>query len=127
MQNQIEVFLRITEIICGLFYLFYGVNGFFQFVAIPSPSERALEFLKALDKAQFIMPSIKIIEIVAGFLFLFSFHGALAWLLMSPIVFNILGYQWILNKKEKLLPILILFMHLVLYYKYFDVLKNIII
>jgi hypothetical protein len=117
-------FLRGIEILTGVFYLVFGLDGFFKKLPMPEPSSQAKEFLAVIDRSGFILPSIKFIEILVGFCFIFSFQGHLAWCLLSPIVFNILGYHLKVNKKELLMPFFILLMHLFLFYKYYSTLRS---
>lgn len=111
--------LRGVEILAGIFYLVFGIDGFLKKLPIPEPSIKAKEFLAAIEQARFILPAVKIIEIIVGLCFLFAFKGVLAWCLLSPIVFNILGYHFFINKKEKLMPFFILSVQIILFYKYY--------
>jgi hypothetical protein len=118
-------FLRVVEVLTGLFYLTYGLDGFIKKLPLPVPSEKAKEFLLAIEKTGFILPTVKTIEIVSGLCFIFAFQAPLAWCFLSPVVFNILGYQVMLNKRERLFPLLMLILHLLLLFKYFPIFERI--
>lgn len=112
--------LRALEIIIGLYYLTFGIDGFLKKIPLPQPSERGLRFLIALEEAGYVLLSVKILEIVVGLAWLTGFGGGLAWFIFTPILFNILAYHWWLNRQERMLPLVLLLGHLVLAYKYHD-------
>jgi dipeptide/tripeptide permease len=111
--------LRAVEILAGLFYLVYGIDGFLKKLPMPEPSLKAKEFLIAIENTRFILPIVKLIEILVGLCFIFNFKAAIAWCLLSPLVYNILGYHFMLNKKEKIFPFFIMGLHLLLFYRYY--------
>jgi hypothetical protein len=64
MNFYLEAGLRI---ILGFQLMFWGLNGFFNWVKIP-PSGPVIEnFVSACIQTKFIMPTVKIFEIVFGF------------------------------------------------------------
>jgi hypothetical protein len=116
--------LRGLEVVGGVFYLAFGIDGFLKKIPLPEPSIKAKEFLKMIEDSFFIFPTIKLIEIIVGVCFIFGFHAPVAWCFLSPIVFNILGYHFFINKKEILMPVFIIILHLMLFFKYFSILRN---
>lgn len=112
MTNYFELALRW---IVGLQMIFWGLNGFFHWKQIP-PSAPAIDnFTQACFESRFIMPTVKVFEIIFGAFLLINLATPLALALLSPIVFVITGLHLLHNKKgwEVLLPLSVPFMILV--------------
>lgn len=108
---------RLLEIVIGLYYFAMGVDGFIKKLPIPTPSERALKFLMALEETQYVLFLVKVIELGVGLAWIMGVQSGLAWLVFTPIWFNIILYHLILNKREVLMPILIFLTHVFLAFK----------
>ncbi len=117
--------LRWLEIIVGVYYLIFGFDGFVKKIPLPAPSEKGLKFLVAIDEAKYILLTVKLIEITVGLAWLIGFGSGLAWILLTPIWFNILAYHLYLNKKEAVLPVWLILTHLGLAYKNWDYLSHV--
>lgn len=109
------IFFRSTEIIYGLFWLFSSLNAHFQWKKIPFVSNEMDEFITACHKTKFIMPTVKIVELIVGVLLLFSFTN-LALVLILPIVYGIIGLHLFFNKKNGVLIFTILTPFMILFY-----------
>lgn len=94
--------------VLGLQFIFWGFNGFFHWKSIP-PSPPFIEhFSEACVQSKFIMPLVKILEIVGGVLLLTKYYAFLGLYLLAPIVVVISGLHWFHNQKKSwqvLLPI----------------------
>lgn len=110
--------LRWIEFAAGFYYLIFGIDGFLKKIPLPRPSDKALRLLIALDETKYILFSVKIIEIMVGMAWISGYAGGLAWLLMSPVLFNILAYHIFLNRKEVVLPLVLAATHLIIAYRY---------
>lgn len=95
--------LEYIEIACrwifALQMVFWGLNGFFHWFAIPPSSEAVDRFVKACIDAKFIMPTVKIIEIVCGIFLLCKFAVLLNVLIFAPLVFVITLLHLLHNPK----------------------------
>lgn len=91
---------RILELLIGAFFTFHGLNGFLHWFAIPGQSPAFERFIQALIEARFIMPVVKVIEIVAGILLVMGFWSLLATAMLAPLVFVIVGAHLILNPEK---------------------------
>jgi len=96
--------------------LFWGLNGFFHWKAIPPSADFINEFTEACVKSGFIMPTVKIFEVVFGSLLLTGFARGISLIALAPIVFVITGLHVRHNKKawEVLVPISLPFLILVI-------------
>ena len=87
----------VSRILLGLIFLVFGVNGLVMaatgsgFIPMPPPSPEMGAVFGGLFAAKYLMPLVKIIEVITGLLFLFNKKINLALVLMGPIVVNILG------------------------------------
>ncbi len=123
MNIDLLLVFRLLEFLCGVYYLIFGIDGFVKKIPLPTPSPAAIQFLSALENSKYILPLVKSIEIGVGLCFIFQFQQPLAWCLLSPIVVNILGYHFFLNKKEIVMPLVILISHLIMGIKYYSHLR----
>jgi hypothetical protein len=117
--------LRWIEIAAGLYYLVFGLDGFFKRIPLPSPSERGMAFLKALDEAKYVLFTVKVIEILVGLAWILGVASGLAWIVFTPILVNILAYHLLVNRKELGLPMILLVIHMLLAYKHWEILIRI--
>ncbi|WII72588.1 hypothetical protein QJS83_01725 [Bdellovibrio sp. 22V] len=96
MSEYIEIGLRW---IFGFQMLFWGLNGFFHWVPIP-PSPKVIDdFVAACMQTRFILPTVKIIEIVFGAFLLFNFIVPVSLLVFAPIMFVVSGLHLLHNPK----------------------------
>ena len=116
--------LRSIEILVGLYYLVFGVDGFLKKIPLPPPSGPALRFLIALEEAVYVMPTVKIIEIGVGLAWILGVKTGLAWVIFTPVLVNILAFHWFLNRRERLMPLVWLGAHLLLAFKNQDYLQS---
>ena len=114
--------LEWTEIIfrwiLGLQLVFWGLNGFFHWKEIPPSTDFINEFSDVCFRSRFILPTVKIFEIVFGALLLTGAYTLLALVALAPIIFVISGLHLLHNKKswEVLLPITLPFLIIVILY-----------
>ncbi|WP_347358719.1 hypothetical protein [Bdellovibrio sp.] len=96
MADYIEIACRW---ILGLQMFFWGLNGFFHWVKVP-PSDPAIDrFVQACIDTRFIMPTVKIFEIIGGALLVLHIGVPLTLALLSPIMFVVTGLHILHNPK----------------------------
>lgn len=101
----------------GIFYCYHGLNGFFHFQKLPQVSERMEKFLKNIEETQFILPTVKMIEIISGVMLIANQAPFLAAILLLPIVFGITASQILFNfKKGKGITVVVVIPFLVYLY-----------
>lgn len=84
MIDYIEMGLRW---IFGLQMVFWGLNGFFQWVEFPPSSPIIDQFVKACIDTRFIMPVVKVLEVVSGLLIATGILVPLNLAALAPILF----------------------------------------
>jgi putative oxidoreductase len=81
----------------GLIFLVFGANGLMMifagsgFIPMPPPKPEMATIFGGLFGAVYLMPLVKIIEVVAGVMLLSGRYVPLALTLLGPVVVNILG------------------------------------
>ena len=95
--------MEIVDLVCriafGLQMAFWGLNGFFHWVKIP-PSPPVIEkFVEACIETRFIMPVVKVIEIVCGLLLAVGVAVPLNMMIIAPIVFIVTFLHLVHNPK----------------------------
>jgi uncharacterized membrane protein YphA (DoxX/SURF4 family) len=93
--------------ILGLQLTFWGLNGFFHWMKIPPSDDFITRFGDLCFESKFIMPTVKIFEILFGIALLTGWGTMLSLIMLGPIVFVISGLHLFHNKKwwEVLIPI----------------------
>ncbi len=102
--------------VLGLQLLFWGLNGFFQWKAIPACGAFIDRFSDICAQSKFIMPTVKTIEIVFGIALLTGYATLLSLIFLGPIIFVISGLHLLHNRRwwQVLIPITVPYLLLVL-------------
>lgn len=95
---ELAVLDLICRLILGLLFVVFGWNGFLHRIPIPPADPRMSRFIAALEETGFLMPTVKIVEILAGTALLVNTFVPLALILLGPVVFVIVGAQLALNR-----------------------------
>lgn len=96
MIDYIEIVFRW---IFGLQMFFWGLNGFFHWVKNPPSSSRIEAFTQACIDTGFIMPVVKMLEILGGAFLLLQFGTTLTLVAFAPLIFVISGLHILHNPK----------------------------
>jgi putative oxidoreductase len=79
-----------VRILFGLMFVVFGLNGFLQFLPMPSVMpEAAKAFAGALMATHYMFPMIKGVEVICGLMLLTNMWVPLALALLAPNVVNI--------------------------------------
>ena len=105
----------IARIILGLIYTVFGLNGFLNFIPLPEMSAGANDFMGALVASGFMMPLIKLTEIVCGVLLLIGRWVPLALVILAPVVLIIVLFHLFLEPSPQGMVVPILSLVLGLY------------
>lgn len=80
---------KIAQVVLGLMFLVFGLNGFLHFIPTPPPSGASGDFAMALFKTGYFFPFLKGVEVICGILLLVNKFATLALLILAPIIINI--------------------------------------
>ncbi|MGE9745635.1 hypothetical protein [Bdellovibrio bacteriovorus] len=95
--------IEYIEIVCrwifGLQMFFWGLNGFFHWVKIPPSDPKIDAFVNACMETRFIMPTVKLMEIIGGAVLLLNFAVPATLVVFAPLIFVISGLHILHNPK----------------------------
>jgi len=84
-----KIFLGI-QIIAGLLLLLFGLNGFFQFLAMPPANVQMTAFTTSVYQTGYIFPLMALFEIITAIAFLTNKYVSLMSVLIMPFMLNAL-------------------------------------
>ena len=82
----------IARLLLGLIFLFFGLNGFLQFLHMPPPTGMALQFVGVLFASHFYV-LIFGVQVLGSLLILVNRFVPLALVLLAPVIVNILCFH----------------------------------
>jgi len=87
-----KVVSTISRYLMGIIFVFFGLNGFLQFLPTPPLTGIAGQYVGALFLPHYLMP-IMFIQLVAGILLIANRFVPLALTLLGPVIVNIFFYH----------------------------------
>jgi len=99
----------IIRILMGCIFFTFGLNGFLNFLPMPSMQGNAGAFIELLITSK-LLYIIKVIEVGCSLLLLSGRYIALALLLLAPIIFNIVWFHIMLAPDGAIMGIVLLTM-----------------
>jgi putative oxidoreductase len=112
-----KIAVVIARILMGVIFVFFGLNGFLQFLKAPLPTGLAGQFLMALFQSHYVW-FICAVQIVGGVLLLVNRYVALALALLGPVIVNIILYHLLLNPTAAQLAVVVTILWFFLFYRY---------
>jgi hypothetical protein len=112
-----KIAVVIARILMGVIVVFFGLNGFLQFLKAPLPTGLAGQFLMALFQSHYVW-FICAVQIVGGVLLLVNRYVPLALTLLGPVIVNIILYHLLLNPAAAQLAVVVTILWLFLFYRY---------
>lgn len=113
----------IARLVLGVIFAVMGFNGFFHFIPMPEMPEAAGGFMGALAATGYMMPLIKIVEIVGGLLLLMGRYIPLGIALLAPVIVNIVLFHLFLAPSGLPIALLLLVAEIYLVWSYRDVFR----
>ena len=117
-----------NRIIFGIFLLFFGLNGLFQFAPMPEVGPEAGAFFGAIASAKLFFPIIGIVEVATGVLLLLNKAVPLALVIVFPILFCAVLFHISLNPEGILFALIGIILNCLLFFsfkeKYSTLLSN---
>ena len=113
---------KVTRIIFGLLMLFFGLNGFFQFMPMGGGEmpEAAMAFFGGVSAITYFLPLKYAVFIFVGLSMLAKKWVPFALILMAPVSVHIVLYH-LFVQPETIFPGLVVFLlNFFLGYKYWD-------
>ncbi|MFC3559364.1 DoxX family membrane protein [Pedobacter jamesrossensis] len=114
-----KIAVIIIRVLLGAMYLFASVSYFMKYMpAGQQMSADQTTFMAGVMASVYLMPLIKITELVSGILLLIGRTAPLAALIIFPITLNIFLYHAFLGPKELPMVALMLIFNLFLFFAY---------
>ena len=96
----------IVRTLLGLPFVVFGLNGFLQFIALPTPPEPASTFIGVLITSKYLYV-VKVLEILGGTMLISGKFVPLGLVILTPIIVNILLYEIFLMGQPGLAAVLL--------------------
>jgi putative oxidoreductase len=87
-----KIAVLIARILLGLIFVFFGVNGYLNFLHAPMPTGQAGQYVGVLA-GTFYMYFVSLVQLVGGVILLSGQFIPLALVLLGPVLVNILLFH----------------------------------
>src|SRR5258708_11098467 len=112
-----KIAVVVARILMGVVFVFFGLNGFLQFLKAPLPTGLAGQFLMALFQSHYVW-FICAVQIVGGVLLLLNRYLPLALALLRPVIVNIILYHLLLYPSAAQLAVVVTILWFCWFYRY---------
>ena len=89
--------LFVIQLLMGLIFFVFGLNGFLNFIPQPPLTGTSLTFFTGLMAAPYFIPVLKGTEVLVGLALLTNRFVALALVVIAPIILQIFLYHTIVD------------------------------
>src|SRR5512137_2263190 len=98
--ESMKIAALIARLLLGLAFLVFGLNGFLQFLPMPTtlPPGPTGQFLSALFAWHFVLV-ISAVQVVGGALLLVNRYVPLAMVLLGPVIVNIFFFHLLMDRR----------------------------
>jgi uncharacterized membrane protein YphA (DoxX/SURF4 family) len=79
----------VVRVLMGLLFLFASITYLFELITPPPPTGAMKTFSDGLDAAVYLMPTVKVVEVLCGLAFVSGKFVPLATVVIAPIIVNI--------------------------------------
>jgi uncharacterized membrane protein YphA (DoxX/SURF4 family) len=87
-----KIAVLVARILLGLIFVFFGLNGFLNFLHAPMPPGQAGQYIGVMF-GSFYMYFVSMVQLVGGVLLLSGLFIPLALVLLGPVLVNILLFH----------------------------------
>jgi len=113
--------VRTVQVLMGIIFFVFGLNGLLMFtmnkgfIPMPPPPAHMEIIMNGFMATKYLMPLVKLLEVVAGLLLLANQFASLALLLLAPIMVNILGLHLAVDPSGAPMAIILTILYLYLF------------
>ena len=108
----------IVRSLMGLLFLLASITYLFKLITPPPLTGSMKTFNDGLQASVYLMPTVKVIELICGLAFLSGRFVPLATVLIAPIIVNILGVSAFLSREGLPVAIFLVLANAFLAYQY---------
>jgi putative oxidoreductase len=112
-----KIAVVIARVLMGLIFVFFGLNGFLQFIKAPLPTGLAGQFLTVFFQSHWVL-FVSGVQLLGGLLLLVNRYVPLALMLLGPVIVNIILYHLLLSSAAAQLAVVVTILWLFLFYRY---------
>jgi len=112
-----KIVVVIARIVLGLMFVFFGLNGFLNFLPAPPLQGVAGTFIGALISSHYVY-LVCAIQLIAGVLLLANQFVPLALALLAPVIANIITYHLTMQSSNAQLAILATVLWMILAWRF---------
>lgn len=94
-----KIATAILRVLMGLLFLFASITYLFKLIEPPPLTGAMKTFNEGLEASVYLMPTVKVIELLCGLAFVVGRFVRLAAVLITPIIVNIVLVQAFLDPK----------------------------
>jgi putative oxidoreductase len=87
-----KIAVLVARILLGLIFVFFGVNGYLNFLHAPMPPGQAGQYIGVMS-GSFYMYFVSLVQLLGGVLLLSGQFIPLALVLLGPVLVNILLFH----------------------------------
>lgn len=109
-----KIAIIIVRILLGLLFVFSSVVVLFDLVAQPELEGDVKRFMEGLEASVYLIPLIKVVELVCGLAFVFGFFVPLATVIIFPVSLNIFLFHVFVDPAGLAIAIIVLLANLFL-------------
>lgn len=84
----------ILSLLFGLLFINAGLDKFLHYMPMPEQTPQDLEIFQAIEKLQWIMPLVGLVEIIGGLLFIFPRTRAIGAIVILPVMVGIVLHNY---------------------------------
>ena len=85
--------LLIPSALLGLLMIIFGLNKFIGFIAVDPPKDLTAQNFMGAMFTSYLFVVVGILEVAAGVLLIIPRTTFLGWLLIAPVIFNIVAFH----------------------------------
>jgi putative oxidoreductase len=112
-----KIAVIVARILLGVIFVFFGLNGFFQFLKGPMPTGLAGQFLTVFFQSHWVL-AVSAVQLVGGLLLLVNRYVPLALALLGPVIVNIILFHSLISAVMWQPAGLVTILWLFLFYRY---------
>ncbi|HMV42939.1 MAG TPA: DoxX family membrane protein [Leptospiraceae bacterium] len=116
-----KIFLLIIRILMGALFLFSSVTFLFKLIVPPEMTGAMKVFNDGLNASVYLMPTVKVVELICGLALLSNRFVPLALVLISPIIVNIFFVHIFLAPEGLPVAIFLIIANSLLAYQYKEI------
>src|ERR1700722_15980838 len=104
----------IARILLGLVFVFFGLNGFLQFLSGPLPPGLAGQFIGALMQSHYVL-FVSAVQVISGVLLLVNLYVPLALVLSAAEIANILAFHIFMAPSQIFMALLVAILWIIVF------------